>query len=114
MSFLIVLFDSANSPFQAKPSLGIVAGRSLMKLLVSLARRANNDKKANNGKLPNNYYNSIMNPIAALTTMLQITKEDVRNELRKLEKNAKKEASNAFANVISNLPTSSVSAESSA
>ena len=44
-----------------------------------LARQANNDKKANNGKLPNNYYNSIMNPIAALTTMLQITKEDVRN-----------------------------------
>ena len=60
--------------------------------LNSLAQRANNDKKANNGKLPNNYYASIMNPIAGLTTMLQITKEDVRkNELRKLEENAAKE-----------------------
>eukprot|EP00956_Cyclotella_meneghiniana_P028075 scaffold64512_cov38-Cyclotella_meneghiniana.AAC.1 len=46
--------------------------------------------------------------------MLQITKEDVRNELRKLEKKAKQEASNAFTNAISNLnlPTSSVSVES--
>eukprot|EP00956_Cyclotella_meneghiniana_P028978 scaffold69037_cov38-Cyclotella_meneghiniana.AAC.3 len=32
MSFLIVPFDSANSPFQTKLSLGIVAGRSLMEL----------------------------------------------------------------------------------
>lgn len=57
-----------------------------------LAQRANNDKKANNGKLPRNYYDSIMTPVAAITVPLQITKEDVRNELRKLEKNAAKEA----------------------
>eukprot|EP00956_Cyclotella_meneghiniana_P014664 scaffold22086_cov71-Cyclotella_meneghiniana.AAC.5 len=76
-----------------------------------LLQGANNDKKANNGKLPRDYYASILKPVAALTTVLQITNEDVRNELRKLEKNAAIEASNAFANAISNLPTPSVSAE---
>eukprot|EP00956_Cyclotella_meneghiniana_P023304 scaffold45195_cov78-Cyclotella_meneghiniana.AAC.6 len=30
----MVPFDSANSRFQTKPSLGIVAGRSLMKLIL--------------------------------------------------------------------------------
>ena len=58
-----------------------------------LAQRANNDKKANNGKLPRNYYDSIMMmPVATITVPFQITKEDVRNELRKLEKNAAKDA----------------------
>ena len=60
-----------------------------------LAQKAHNDKKANNGKLPRDYYNSIMTPVARLTDLLQITKEDVRNQLRKLEKNAAKEASDA-------------------
>ena len=60
-----------------------------------LAQRAYNDKKANNGKLPRNYYSSIMTPVAAITAPLQITYDDVRNELRKIETKEKNAANNA-------------------
>ena len=39
MTFLIVLFGSANRPFQTKPSLGTVAGRSLMELVKGFSCR---------------------------------------------------------------------------
>ena len=41
--------------------------------------------------MPDGYYASILDPIAAIATPLMIKKEDVRNALRKLERKAKAE-----------------------
>ena len=41
MTFLIVLFGSANRPIQTKPSLGTVARRSLMELVRGFSCRLN-------------------------------------------------------------------------
>ena len=57
-----------------------------------LGKQAYEDKLANGGRLPDGYYKSIVeNPnTLRLCDLLSISRDDLRNELRRIEKAAKK------------------------